>query len=46
MYGLARFFEHFSNETAVEPALREAFQTDYAGLERNTIEYLRRTYPQ
>lgn len=45
MYGLGRFFEHFSNETAVEPAMRESFQTDYSNLERSTIDYLKRTYP-
>ncbi len=45
MYGLERFFEHFSSEHAVEPAMRESLQTDYAGLERNTIDYLKRTYP-
>jgi predicted negative regulator of RcsB-dependent stress response len=46
MYGLERFFEHFSNDTAVEPALREAFQANYADVERNTANYLRRTYTQ
>jgi tetratricopeptide (TPR) repeat protein len=44
MYGLERFFEHFENDTAVEPALREALQINYADLERNTADYLRRTY--
>jgi tetratricopeptide (TPR) repeat protein len=44
MYGLERFFEHFANESSVEPALREALQTTYADLERNTIDFLRRTY--
>ena len=44
MYGLERFFDHFSNDTAVEPALREAFQANYADVERNTVDYLRRTY--
>jgi len=44
MYGLERFFEHFQNDTAVEPALREALQINYADLERNTADYLRRTY--
>jgi tetratricopeptide (TPR) repeat protein len=46
MYGLERFFDHFSNDTAVEPALREAFQANYADVERNTVDYLRRTYAQ
>jgi len=46
MYGLERFFEHFSNDAAVEPALREAFQANYADVERNTANYLRRTYTQ
>ncbi len=45
MYGLERFFDHFANETSVEPALREALQTTYADLERNTVDYLRHTYP-
>jgi hypothetical protein len=44
MYGLERFFEHFQNDTAVEPALREALQINYPDLERNTADYLRRTY--
>ncbi len=43
-YGLERFFEHFQNDTAVEPALREALQINYADLERNTADYLRRSY--
>jgi hypothetical protein len=46
MYGLERFFDHFSNNTAVEPALREAFQANYADVERTTVDYLRRTYAQ
>jgi tetratricopeptide (TPR) repeat protein len=46
MYGLERFFDHFSNDTAVESALREAFQANYADVERNTVDYLRRTYAQ
>ena len=45
MFGIERFFEHFSSETAVEPAMRASFQTDYPGLERNMIDYLKRTYP-
>jgi tetratricopeptide (TPR) repeat protein len=45
MYGLERFFEHFSGEHSVEPAMRASLQTDYAGLERNTVDYLKRTYP-
>jgi tetratricopeptide (TPR) repeat protein len=44
MYGLERFFEHFQHDTAVESALREALQINYADLERNTADYLRRTY--
>ena len=44
MYGLERFFDHFLNNTEVEPALREALQINYADLERNTADYLRRTY--
>ncbi|MEQ1474582.1 MAG: hypothetical protein ABLQ96_12210, partial [Candidatus Acidiferrum sp.] len=44
MYGLERFFEHFLNDTSVDLALREALQINYADLERNTVEYLRRTY--
>ncbi len=44
MYGLERFFEHFLNDTSVDLALREALQINYADLERNTAEYLRRTY--
>jgi hypothetical protein len=44
MYGLERFFEHFANESSVEPALREALQTNYADLERSAIDFLRRTY--
>jgi tetratricopeptide (TPR) repeat protein len=46
MYGLERFFDHFSNDTAVEPALRETFQANYTDIERNTVDYLRRTYAQ
>jgi tetratricopeptide (TPR) repeat protein len=46
MYGLERFFDHFSNDTSVEPALREAFQANYGDVERNTVDYLRRTYAQ
>jgi hypothetical protein len=46
MYGLERFFDHFSNDASVEPALREAFQANYADVERNTVDYLRRTYAQ
>jgi len=46
MYGLERFFDHFSNDTSVEPALREAFQANYADVERNAVDYLRRTYAQ
>jgi tetratricopeptide (TPR) repeat protein len=44
MYGLERFFEHFANASSVEPALREALQANYADVERNTIDFLRRTY--
>jgi hypothetical protein len=44
MYGLERFFDHFLNDASVEPALREALQINYADLERNTVDYLRRTY--
>jgi tetratricopeptide (TPR) repeat protein len=44
MYGMERFFDHFSNDTAVEPALREALQANYADVERTTVDYLRRTY--
>jgi predicted negative regulator of RcsB-dependent stress response len=46
MYGLERFFDHFANNAAVEPTLREAFQANYADLERTTVDYLRRTYAQ
>ena len=46
MYGLDAFFEHFANDAAVEPALREGLQITYADLERNTADYLRRTYAQ
>jgi tetratricopeptide (TPR) repeat protein len=44
MYGLERFFDHFLNDASVEPALREALQINYADLERNTVDYLRRAY--
>jgi tetratricopeptide (TPR) repeat protein len=46
MYGLERFFDHLANESSVEPALRESLQTTYPDLERNTVEYLRTTYPR
>ena len=46
MYALEAFFEHFGNDSAVEPALRESLHITYADLERNTADYLRRTYTQ
>lgn len=41
MWGIQRLFEHFTTDSSVETALRSTLQIDYAGLERQTIDYLR-----
>jgi predicted negative regulator of RcsB-dependent stress response len=44
-YGIQRLFDRFDADPTFESALRSALQTDYADLERQTVAYLRQTYP-
>jgi tetratricopeptide (TPR) repeat protein len=44
MWGVERLLENLASGTAIEPALGSALQTNYADIERGTVEYLKRTY--
>ena len=46
MWGIQRLLDTLGSGTAIGPALGTALQTNYANLERSTIEYLRRNYPK
>lgn len=46
MWGIERLLDTLASGSPVEPALGAALQTNYADLERGTLEYLRRTYPK
>ncbi len=46
MWGIKRLLENLATESSVEGAVRGALHTNYAGLEQQTVIYLRRTYPQ
>jgi tetratricopeptide (TPR) repeat protein len=46
MWAMERLLDSLASGTRVEPALGYALQTNYADLDRNTADYLRRTYGQ
>jgi tetratricopeptide (TPR) repeat protein len=44
MWGVERLLEQLASGAAAEPALGSALQTNYEDIERETVEYLKRTY--
>ncbi|HEV2385893.1 MAG TPA: tetratricopeptide repeat protein [Candidatus Acidoferrales bacterium] len=46
VWGLQRLLAHLTEEGTVDGALKAAMQTDYPDLDRQTADYLRRTYGQ
>lgn len=46
MWGVDRLFDRFNIDPNFEAALRAGLETDYANLERQTVEYLKQTYAQ
>jgi tetratricopeptide (TPR) repeat protein len=44
MWGIERLMDNLAAGSAVEPAIGSALQTNYAGLERGTADYLKGTY--
>jgi tetratricopeptide (TPR) repeat protein len=46
MWGIERLLGELASGSAVESALGTSLQTNYADLERNTVDYLRKTYLQ
>jgi tetratricopeptide (TPR) repeat protein len=44
-WGIERLFDHFDADPSFEAAMRASIQTTYADLERQTVAYLRQTYP-
>lgn len=46
MGGIERLLENLATESSVEAALGGGLHTNYAGLEQETVRYLRRTYLQ
>jgi tetratricopeptide (TPR) repeat protein len=44
-WGIERLFDRFDVDPSFEAAMRASIQTSYADLERQTVTYLRQTYP-
>jgi tetratricopeptide (TPR) repeat protein len=44
-WGIERLFDRFDADPSFEAAMRASIQTNYADLERQTVAYLRQTYP-
>ena len=44
-WGIERLFDRFDVDPSFEAAMRASIQTNYADLERQTVAYLRQTYP-
>jgi tetratricopeptide (TPR) repeat protein len=44
MWGIERLMDNLAAGSPVEPAIGSALQTDYAGIERGTADYLKTTY--
>jgi hypothetical protein len=44
-WGIERLFDRFDEDPSFESAMRASLQTNYADLERQTVAYLRQTYP-
>ena len=44
-WGIERLFDRFDVDPSFEAAMRASIQTTYADLERQTVAYLRQTYP-
>jgi tetratricopeptide (TPR) repeat protein len=44
MWGIERLLDTLAGGSPVQPAIGSALQTDYAGIEQGTADYLRQTY--
>jgi hypothetical protein len=44
-WGVERLFDRFDEDPSFESAMRASLQTNYSDLERQTVTYLRQTYP-